>query len=127
MASVTTPALSQYGALTLACSGTTTEWPANNPQPISMGLLLRTDGVLQGLTLPGALDVPLKITASNDTTFTFGGRSASIPSTEISITGSLDRITGDLSATEIFFNTNSQKIVTRDEYQLKCTPTQRLF
>lgn len=119
----------QPATLTLACSGTASgSFGTDKPEPYSMGLMLRfSDGAVQGFTLPGQFDVPVKITAANDAVIAFGGVATTIAPTQTTISGSLDRITGDLSATEILFNTQSQKAYSTTQYELKCRPTQRIF
>jgi hypothetical protein len=57
-------------------------------------------------------------------TVAFGGSS---PANQLSnsITGSIDRVTGDVEATSIAMI--ATKIVTSTSYSLKCRPTQRMF
>jgi hypothetical protein len=108
--------------LTLACQGTTTSGLEDaKPEPVSMGIIVNfTNRTVQGFGYPGLMDYPVKITAWNDVTVAFGG-SAGVNS----ITGNIDRVTGDVEA--ITRATNAGSIVTLMNYSLKCRPTQRMF
>jgi hypothetical protein len=44
-----------------------------------------------------------------------------------SITGSIDRVTGDVEATDILSNTKTGNVKSSTSYALKCKPTQRMF
>jgi hypothetical protein len=117
----------QPAALTLACKGTTmTPYIDEKPQPISMGIILNFNTV-QGFALPGMFDVPVRITAANDVTVTFEGSAVHLQMSQTTISGSLDRVTGDVYATSIMTNTQTQKIVSATNYELQCRPVQRMF
>ena len=89
----------ETGTLTLACKGATALGDAN-PNPVSMGLIVNfTTGTVQGFGNPGLLDYPVKITGINDVTVAFGGSERQPTSDVSSITGSIDRVTGDVEAT----------------------------
>jgi hypothetical protein len=65
----------------------------------------------------GLFDFPVKITGTNEVTIAFHGSNQ----TGGSITGSIDRVTGDVEAR----TQTSPVIILR--YALKCRPTQRMF
>jgi hypothetical protein len=119
----------QPAKLTLACKGTTmTQYIDEKPQPISMGIILNfTAGTVQGFSLPGMFDVPVRITAANDVTVTFEGSAVHLQISQTTISGSLDRVTGDVYATSMMTNTQTQKIVSTTNYELQCQPVQRMF
>jgi hypothetical protein len=99
--------------LTLACQGTTTVTRMEDakPEPISMGIIVNfTNRTVQGgFGYPPALyDFPVKITSMNEVTVVLTGQSF--------ITGSIDRVTGDVEA-------DADSI----HYALKCRPAQRMF
>lgn len=103
--------------LTLACQGTTTvRMEDAKPEPISMGIIVNfTNRTVQGgFGYPSVLyDFPVKITSMNEATVVFHG------SNQSSITGSIDRVTGDVEA--------DTEGPTSIHYALKCRPTQRMF
>ena len=113
-------------ALTLACKGTTSAgYEGAKPEPISMGIIVNfTNRTVQGFGSPGLIDYPVKITAWNDVTVAFYGRHEQMGS---SIRGSIDRVTGDVEATSMVYDTKTSKIIAQDTYTLKCRPTQRMF
>jgi hypothetical protein len=112
--------------LTLACQGTATFGTEDvKPEPISMGIVVNfTAGTVQGFG--GAMNVGVKITGMNEATVAFSGF---IPfaSHKLYIVGSIDRVTGDVSATSIGLNAETSQLVTSTSYALKCRPTQRMF
>jgi hypothetical protein len=118
----------ETGTLTLACKGMTALGDAN-PDPVSMGLIVNfTTGTVQGFGNPGLLDYPVKITGINDVTVAFGGGSErQLTSDHVSITGSIDRVTGDVEATKIMANAKTGNVYASLTYSLKCRPTQRMF
>src|SRR5262245_10367211 len=115
--------------LTLACKGTTTSGLEDaKPEPISMGIIVNfTNRTVQGFGIPGFMDYPVKITAWNDVTVVFSGSSDVLKVSTSSITGSIDRVTGDVEATSMVTDTKTHKIVTSTGYALKCRPAQRMF
>jgi hypothetical protein len=115
----------QPATLTLACKGTTTEGHADaKPDPISMSVIINfTARIVQGF---GYLDFPVKITAANDLTVAFGG-SQQILTLVSSITGSLDRVTGDMEATSTLFDQETNKVISYTAYALQCRSAQRMF
>jgi hypothetical protein len=86
--------------LTLACQGTTTVTTMENakPEPISMGIIVDfTNCTVHGFGYPGfagLFDFPVKITGTNEVTVAFHGSDQ----TGGNITGSIDRVTGDVEA-----------------------------
>ena len=117
--------------LTLACQGTTTSGLEDaKPEPVSMGIIVNfTNRTVQGFDQVGLfgelIDYPVKITAWNDVTVVFKGDFAKF-STH-SITGTIDRVTGDVWANSIMTDAKTGKIITSTSYALKCRPTQRMF
>ena len=41
--------------------------------------------------------------------------------------GTIDRVTGDVEATELSMDTKTNKTISSSQYTLKCKPTQRMF
>jgi hypothetical protein len=114
--------------LTLACQGTTTAgYEDAKPEPTSMGIIVNfTKRTVQGFGHPGLIDYPVQITAWNDVTVAFRGSHA-FANQQLSITGSIDRVTGDVEATDLSTDTKTHKTVSSLQYTLKCRPTQRMF
>ena len=114
--------------LTLACQGTTTSGLEDaKPQPISMGIIVNfTNRTVHGFGYPGLSDTPVKITAFNEVLVTFNGSEASFGS-KGSISGSIDRVTGDVEATWMLTDAKTGKTVASMSYALKCRPAQRMF
>src|SRR5262245_2969081 len=92
--------------LTLACQGTATAGIEDaKPEPVSMGVIVNfTKNTVQGFGDPGFIDYPVKITGINDVIVSFRCTQELGP-TFSSITGSIDRVTGDLNATFMVTNT----------------------
>jgi hypothetical protein len=105
--------------LTLACEGTTKL--GEKLEPISMGIIVdfaaRTVHGFGYPGLSGRFDFPVKITGMNEVTIAFHGSNE----TGESVTGSIDRVTGDVEART---QTTPDMIL---RYALKCRPTQRMF
>ena len=114
--------------LTLACQGTTTAGTEDaKPEPISMGIIVNfTKRTVQGFGHPGFIDYPVQITAWNDVTVAFGGSQA-FGNQKLSISGSIDRVTGDVEATDLSTDTKTHNTVSSLHYALKCRPAQRMF
>jgi hypothetical protein len=114
--------------LTLACQGTTAAgYEDAKPEPISMGIIVNfTKRTVQGFGHPGLIDYPVQITAWNDVTVAFRG-SYVFTDQQLSITGSIDRVTGDVEATDLSTDTKTHNTVSSLQYTLKCRPTQRMF
>jgi hypothetical protein len=124
----TTAQAVETGTLTLACKGTIVAgYEGAKPDPISMGLIVSfTAGTVQGFGDPGLLDVPIKITGINEVTVSFRG-SARVLDSDWSMSGSIDRVTGDVDASQISTDPKTGKMITSSGYSLKCRPTQRMF
>jgi hypothetical protein len=124
----TTAHAAEPATLTLACKGTTvTGVEGAKPDPISMGLIVDfTARTVQGFGTPGLLDVPVKITGINEVTVAFSG-SDRVLGSDWSILGSIDRVTGDVEATQVSTDAKTGKIFASTGYSLKCRPTQRMF
>jgi hypothetical protein len=114
----TAQAAEPTGTLTLACEGTTKV--GEKLEPISMGIIVdfaaRTVHGFGYPGLSGRFDFPVKITGMNEVTVAFHGSNQ----TGVSITGSIDRVTGEAEA-----RTQTPDLILR--YALKCKPTQRMF
>jgi hypothetical protein len=124
----TTAQAVETGTLTLACKGTTVA-PNNGgqPDPVSMGLIVSFNaGTVQGFGDPGLIDVPIKITGINEVTVSFGG-SARVANSDWNMSGSIDRVTGEVEATQNLTDATTGKSYSRTGYSLKCRPTQRMF
>jgi hypothetical protein len=116
----------QQKALTLSCKGTATG-DHGKPDPISMGIIIDlTAGTVQGFGLPGVMDYPLKMTATNDVRVPFSGSQELISSVS-SIRGSIDRVTGDVEATSTLTDPKTHNTLNQTNYALQCKPTQRMF
>ena len=110
--------------LTLACQGTATDITQTvdgKPEPISLGIIIN----FTARTVAG-LDFPLKITSSDETSVFFKG-SDDTERTFRTISGSIDRLTGDMKAVSI--KTNKDTFISLGDvaYALKCRPAQRMF
>ena len=97
------------------------------PAPISMGIIVNfTKNTVQGFGIPGVSDYPVKIRGMNDARIVFDGshdNGTSVAST----TGSIDRVTGDVEATDILSNTKTGNVTPSTSYALKCRPAQQMF
>jgi hypothetical protein len=101
--------------------------PDEKPQPVSMGIIVNFGArTVQGFGYPGLLDYPVMITAANDVTIAFGGQQQAGVSVA-SITGTIDRVTGDVEATSSLIDQKTSKFISQTAYTLQCRPTQRMF
>jgi hypothetical protein len=92
-----------------------------------MGIIVNfTKNTVQGFGIPGVSDYPVKIRGMNDARIVFDG-SHDDGTSAASITGSIDRVTGDVEATDILSNTKTGNVKSSTSYALKCKPTQRMF
>jgi hypothetical protein len=116
--SVVATAQAQLATLTLTCKGTTTDGSdPNAKQPISMGIIVNfTDRTVQGIG-----DYPVMITAANDVIVVFGGHQQVLTSLS-SISGNIDRVTGDVEAISMVSDPKTAKIIGRTTYALECRP-----
>ena len=120
--------------LPLACQGTVTETmmeEEKKPEPISMGIIVNfTNSTVQGFGNPDPNeDFPIQITEVNAATISFQGKRPESPKAGIDrrIEGTIDRVTGDVNATDTLTNLKTSKIAYSTRYALKCRPTQRMF
>jgi len=117
--------------LTLACQGTTTDKMKDakdtKPAPISMGIIVNfTKNTVQGFGIPGVSDYPVKIRGMNDARIVFDA-SHDNGTSVASITGTIDRVTGDVEATDMLQNPKTGTVMSSKSYALKCRPVQRMF
>src|ERR1700730_10531810 len=127
-------AQAQQGTLTLACKGTRTDYSGARDKmldkaPVSMGVIVNfTVRTVKGFTHP-ALDYPVEIIEANDVTITFYGflPPPSPSLSQLSVVGSIDRVTGDLRAAEMLSDLKTHEIKSQSDYELQCKPTQRMF
>jgi hypothetical protein len=113
--------------LTLACQGSVTVGAEAKPEPISMGIVVNfTKRTVQGFGSPGFRDYPVEITAWNDVTVMFAG-SEETRYSKASMTGSIDRVTGDVEAFSTMSDAKTGKTIVSTSYALKCRPAQRMF
>jgi hypothetical protein len=123
VAAVSMTAQAANETLTLACQGTATDITRpvdGKPEPTSMGIIIN----FTARTVAG-LDYPLKITSSDETTVFFEGRDDTELTIRI-ISGSIDRVTGDMKAVSTKMDKNTV-ISLNVAYFLKCRPAQRMF
>ena len=104
----------------------------NESEPISLGIIVNfRRQTVEGLTItsePTAIapSTPLPITVQNATIIGFYNRYGSDGS--ISETkGSISRVTGVLSATELFAKQTDKRPLLWRKYFLKCRPAQQMF
>jgi hypothetical protein len=113
--------------VTPACNGTLRMGIGNKPGPISMPLIV--DFVtIRGFDFPDLRGVPVKITAISDVTIAFGAVTRGYDGTvrDWSISGTIDRLTGETAAYELI--TNAKKTILWSScYSLNCRPMQRMF
>jgi hypothetical protein len=117
--------------LTLACQGTTTDKMKDakdaKPAPISMGIIVNfTKNTVQGFGIPGVSDYPVTIRGMNDARIVFDA-SHDKGTSVASIAGSIDRVTGDVEATDMLQNPKTGSVMSSKSYALKCKPVQRMF
>jgi hypothetical protein len=113
--------------LTLACRGTV--MTAGTEEATSMGIVINlTARTIQGFGTPGWDAYLVTITGIDDVSITFGGSADWGPSVRNSISGSIDRVTGDMNAYAVATDPQQAgKIIVTTTYSLKCRPTQRMF
>jgi hypothetical protein len=123
----------ENGTLTLACNGTTVSGvPDAKPEPSSMSLIFNfTAGMVQGFGVPGLQDPPVRITGINDVTVAFGGATRAsaraLGLSDWSLIGTIDRVSGDVEASEMATDAKTGKTIYSTSYSLKCRPMQRMF
>jgi hypothetical protein len=118
-------AKAEQSTLTLACKGTKTR--SLMPMPIEMGIIINwTTRTVQGFGLPET-SIPAEIRSANDVIITFSGVISPGPLFDISVGGRINRVTGDMYATEALTDTEKHETVDTTTYELKCRPTERMF
>jgi hypothetical protein len=98
-------------AVVLVCEGQVTQPPGPKPEPVSLGLVINFTA--RTVTWPDAGGLPLTITTLNEKTVGFRGSNGSR-----TITGSLDRKTGETDAISTVMR--DQKTSHTNRYSLKC-------
>ena len=92
-----------------------------------MGLIVNFNaGTVEGFDLGFSQNIPVKITGINEVTVAFGGSGRYLIG-NLSMSGTIDRVTGDVGAEEVVTDAKAEKVLSRTFYSLKCRPTQRLF
>lgn len=131
-------AQTQPATLTLACKGTMIDKDIepDKKRPYSMSIMFNfTAGTVEFTNFLTSESAPVvRITAVNDLTIRFDG-SRTHSQYETTISGSLDRVTGDMNMALRVLRTPLQiggrapetKVVDTDDYELQCRPTQRMF
>jgi hypothetical protein len=98
-------------AVVLVCEGKVTQPPGSKPEPVSLGIVINFTAAT--VTWPDASGFPLAITKLNEKTVNFRGSNGSR-----TITGSIDRETGDTDAISTLMGDPKTRRVNR--YSLKC-------
>jgi hypothetical protein len=107
-------------------------------RPYSMSIMFNfTAGTVEGFDKLILHETPVvRITAVNNLTVRFdGSRTTQSQTLQTTISGSLDRVTGDMymalrvlrTPREISGRGQEVKVVGTDDYELQCRPTQRMF
>jgi len=111
---------SKAEVLTLSCNGTMKEQEQERPHNITrMGLIVDFNaGVVTGFT-----GITARIDEFNTDSISFKGTTINPSGTEWSVHGIIDRITGSLGATVIWFNPKTISLRMRMNYQLTCKST----
>src|SRR5215831_7037081 len=106
--------------LTLSCDGTMNAEEQEKPHAITkMGLIVNFDaGVVTGFT-----EIIARIDEANANLVSFKGTTIHPSGAEWSVRGSIDRITGLLSAAVTWFNPQTNNLLMRMNYELICKPT----
>jgi hypothetical protein len=115
--------------LTLACQGTTTFGTEDaKPEPISMGIIVNfTKKTVHGFGDPFFGERLITIAGVTETAVYFGASDKFFETASRSVTGTIDRVTGDVSAVFVSTDAKTGKTITSTSYALKCRPTQRMF
>jgi hypothetical protein len=120
-------AVEPTGTLTLACQGTITDGNSEDakPEPTARGIIVNfAKRTVQGFD--NDMAVPAEVMSVNDVIVVFGG-SRTWGDTSMSIHGTIDRVTGNLEASETNYDTRHSKFTVVTNYLLKSKPTQRIF
>jgi hypothetical protein len=124
----TAQAAEPTGTLTLACQGTSTfagKDILTTQTQVSLGIIVNfADRTVAFGGNADAGNFPvIKIIDISEAVVSFLG--GSVPGLHIS--GSIDRVTGDVEATSEATGTENRTIIMRTLYSLKCKPTQRML
>jgi len=122
--SISTAQAAEPETLTLACEGTET-WrslffSADPPKPSSISIIVN----FAAGTVSGFGPIPVKIDRVSEQLVSFVGHNNSDEITW-TVSGSIDRVTGDVEATSSMLHKGNLRGETR--FLLKCTPAQRKF
>jgi hypothetical protein len=107
--------------LRLACRGTATSAKKADakPEPIFMSIVVN----FAKRTVHGfGASVSVNVIDVNEVTVSFGGSSPSG-----SVNGSIDRVTGEATATSVLSDAKTGDILLMNNLALKCRPGQRMF
>jgi hypothetical protein len=115
--------------LTLACQGTMTGGTEDaKPEPISMGIIVNfTRKTVHGFGDPIFGEQLINITGITETAVFFSASDKFSQTILQSVIGTIDRVTGDVSADFTSMDTKTGKTIASTSYALKCRPTQRMF
>jgi hypothetical protein len=105
--------------LTLSCDGTMKAEDQEKPHAITkMGLIVNFDaGVVTGFT-----GITARLDEVNANSVSFKGTTTHPSGAEWSVHGTIDRITGSLGATVMWFNPKTNNLLMRMNYELICKP-----
>ena len=111
--------------LRLHARGATSSEAQEKPEPISMGIIVNfATRTVHGFNPPDSYSVA--IDGENDVMISFHG-SQQKGDVADSVTGTIDRVTGDAWAEQRIFNVKGSGSGFRTTYVLKCIPAQRKF
>jgi hypothetical protein len=117
--SVSTAQAAESEQVTLACKGTEAVKGVNtHSEQINIGVLVD----LQKKEVIGLSNSPVAITNVDETKISF-----SVSERDWRMNGTIDRVTGALIATSTRSNPDSKQIISSQELNLQCKPTQRMF
>jgi hypothetical protein len=105
--------------LTLSCDGTMRAEDQEKSHPITkMGLVVNFDADV----VTGFIGITARIDEVNANSVLFKGTTIHPSGAEWSVHGTMNRITGSLSATVTWFNPKTNNLLMRMNYELICTP-----
>jgi hypothetical protein len=114
----------QKGKLTLSCDGTSeanyfgkTNLPTSNEPIKNMGLVIDYDAHRVD-------SVVFSVTFGNDDV---GGASIWFESTELGLSGTIDRISGAVEVTSKSIDAKTKEVTAITNYHLQCKPAKRMF
>ena len=86
-----------------------------------------TKKTVHGIGDPFLGEQPINITGITETAVYFGTSNKLFQTSERSVIGTIDRVTGDVSADFASTDTKTGKVIASMSYALKCKPAQRMF